>query len=195
MERKSRIERTTFETDIQMELLIDGEGKSDIDTGIAFLDHMLILFSKHGLFDLKVKIKGDIEVDSHHTIEDAGIVLGQCIAKALGDKKSIRRYGDIVLPMDEALILCALDISGRPYLAFDGTFTVPSVGGYDTEMVEEFFRAVCIGAGINMHLKIMAGKNNHHMIEGLYKAFGRALDIAVQIDERVKGVPSTKGML
>jgi len=195
MERKSSIERTTYETDIQMELFIDGEGKSDVDTGIAFLDHMLILFSKHGLFDLKVKVKGDIEVDSHHTIEDVGIVLGQCIAKALGDKKSIKRYGDILLPMDEALILCALDISGRPYLAFDGTFTVPAVGGYDTEMVEEFFRAVCIGAGINMHLKIMAGKNNHHMIEGLYKAFGRALDIAVQIDGRVKGVPSTKGML
>lgn len=195
MERKSSIERTTYETDIQMELFIDGEGKSDIDTGIAFLDHMLILFSKHGLFDLSVKVKGDIEVDSHHTIEDVGIVLGQCIAKALGDKKSIKRYGHILLPMDETLILCALDISGRPYLAFDGTFTVPAVGGYDTEMVEEFFRAVCIGGGINMHLKIMAGKNNHHMIEGLYKAFGRALDIAVQIDERVKGVPSTKGML
>ncbi len=195
MERASKVERTTYETDIKMELLIDGEGKSDIDTGIPFLDHMLILFSKHGLFDLEVKIKGDIEVDSHHTIEDAGIVLGQCIAKALGDKKSIKRYGDILLPMDETLILCALDISGRPFLAFDGTFTVATVGGYATEMVEEFFRAVCIGAGINMHLKIMAGKNNHHMIEGLYKAFGRALDMAVQIDDRVQGVPSTKGML
>lgn len=195
MERRSSIERTTFETDIQMELFIDGEGKSDIDTGIPFLDHMLILFSKHGLFDLKVKVKGDIEVDCHHTIEDVGIVLGQCIAQALGDKKSIKRYGHILLPMDETLILCALDISGRPYLAFDGIFTVPAVGGYDTEMVEEFFRAVCTGSGINMHLKIMAGKNNHHMIEALYKAFGRALDAATQIDQRVKGVPSTKGML
>lgn len=195
MERKSSVNRTTYETDIKMELLIDGEGKSDIDTGIAFLDHMLILFSKHGLFDLKVKVKGDIEVDCHHTIEDVGIVLGQCIAQALGDKKSIKRYGHILLPMDETLVLCALDISGRPYLAFDASFTVPAVGGYDTEMVEEFFRALCIGAGINMHLKIIAGKNNHHMIEALYKAFGRALDDGVQLDERVKGVPSTKGML
>ncbi|HHX61939.1 MAG TPA: imidazoleglycerol-phosphate dehydratase HisB [Epulopiscium sp.] len=195
MERKSSVARTTFETDIKMELLIGGRGKSDIDTRIPFLDHMLILFSKHGLFDLTVKVNGDIEVDCHHTIEDTGIVLGQCIAKALGDKKGIRRYGDIMLPMDETLILCALDISGRPYLAFDGAFTVPAVGGYDTEMVEEFFRAVCLGAGINMHIKIMAGKNNHHMIEGIYKAFGRALDVATTLDPRVEGVPSTKGML
>lgn len=195
MERKSSVERKTFETDIKMELLIDGRGKSDVNTGIPFLDHMLILFSKHGLFDLKVKVKGDIEVDCHHTIEDTGIVLGQCIAKALGDKKGIKRYGDIMLPMDETLILCALDISGRPYLAFDGEFTVPSVGGYDTEMVEEFFRAVCLGAGINMHIKIMAGKNNHHMIEAIYKAFGRALDSATILDPRVEGVPSTKGVL
>lgn len=195
MERTSKIARKTTETDIEMELCIDGSGKSDIHTGIAFLDHMLILFSRHGLFDLRVKVDGDIEVDSHHTIEDTGIVLGQCIAKALGDKKGIRRYGDIMLPMDETLVLCALDISGRPYLAFDGQFTMPSVGGYDTEMVEEFFRAVCQGAGINMHLKIMAGKNNHHMIEALHKAFGRALDQAVAFDSRVEGVPSTKGIL
>ncbi|NLI88855.1 MAG: imidazoleglycerol-phosphate dehydratase HisB [Epulopiscium sp.] len=195
MERKASIERKTFETDIEMELLIDGRGKSDIDTGIAFLDHMLILFSKHGLFDLKVKVDGDIEVDSHHTIEDTGIVLGQCIAKALGDKKGIKRYGDIMLPMEEALILCALDISGRPYLAFEGEFTVPLLGTYATEMVEEFFRAVCLGAGINMHLKVMAGKNNHHMVEGMYKAFGRALDMATKFDDRVEGVPSTKGIL
>lgn len=195
MERKASVERTTFETDIKMELLIDGRGKSEIDTRIPFLDHMLILFSKHGLFDLKVKVNGDIEVDSHHTIEDTGIVLGQCLAKALGDKKGIRRYGDIMLPMDETLILCALDLSGRPYLAFDGEFTVPAVGGYDTEMVEEFFRAVCLGGGINMHIKIMAGKNNHHMIEAIYKAFGRALDIATSLDPRVEGVPSTKGIL
>lgn len=195
MKRESSISRKTFETDIQMELLIDGKGKSDIDTGIPFFDHMLISFTKHGLFDLSVKVDGDIEVDCHHTIEDAGIVLGQCIAKALGDKKGITRFGHIMVPMDEALVLCALDISGRPYLAFDGEFTMQSVGGYDTEMVEEFFRAVCLGAGINMHLKIMAGKNNHHMIEAMYKAFGRALDSATQFDSRVEGIPSTKGML
>lgn len=187
--------RKTFETDIEMELIIDGKGKAEIDTKIPFFDHMLNSFTKHGLFDLKVKVDGDIEVDCHHTIEDTGIVLGQCIAKALGDKKSIRRFGDIMLPMEEALVLCALDISGRPFLAFDGEFTMSAVGGYDTEMVEEFFRAVCLGSGINMHLKIMAGKNNHHMIEALYKAFGRALDQATQLDSRVEGVPSTKGTL
>ncbi len=195
MERKASVERTTFETDIKMVFLIDGSGQSDIDTGIPFFDHMLNSFTKHGLFDLKVKVNGDIEVDCHHTIEDTGIVLGQCIAKALGDKKSIKRFGDMMLPMEEALVLCALDISGRPFLAFDGDFTMSAVGGYDTEMVEEFFRAVCLGAGINMHIKIMAGKNNHHMIEAIYKAFGRALDTATSLDPRVKGVPSTKGSL
>ena len=195
MKRQASMARKTFETDIEMELIIDGKGKAEIDTKIPFFDHMLNSFTKHGLFDLKVKVDGDIEVDCHHTIEDTGIVLGQCIAKALGDKKSIRRFGDIMLPMEEALVLCALDISGRPFLAFDGEFTMSAVGGYDTEMVEEFFRAVCLGSGINMHLKIMAGKNNHHMIEALYKAFGRALDQATQLDSRVEGVPSTKGTL
>lgn len=195
MGRNSSISRTTYETDIQMELEIDGTGKATIDTGIPFLDHMLILFAKHGLFNLTIKVKGDIEVDSHHTIEDTGIVLGQCIAKAVGDKKGIQRYGHMMLPMDETLVLCALDLSGRAYLAFDATFTTPAVGGYDTEMVEEFFRAVCMGAGINMHLKVLDGKNNHHMIEALYKAFARVLDTATRIDHRVQGVPSTKGIL
>lgn len=195
MERKASIARKTFETDIEMEFLIDGKGKAQIDTKIPFFDHMLNSFTKHGLFDLKVEVDGDIEVDCHHTIEDTGIVLGQCIAKALGDKKGIRRFGDMMLPMEEALVLCALDISGRPFLAFDGEFTMSAVGGYDTEMVEEFFRAVCLGAGINMHLRVMAGRNNHHMIEAMYKAFGRALDQATQLDSRVEGVPSTKGTL
>lgn len=195
MIRNSYIERATYETDIKMEFCIDGTGQAKVDTGIGFLDHMLILFAKHGLFDIDVKIKGDTYIDSHHTIEDAGIVLGQCIAKAVGDKKGINRYGHIMLPMDETLVLCALDLSGRAYLAFDAIFTTDKVGGYDTEMVEEFFRAVCMGAGINMHLKVMAGKNNHHIIEALYKAFARALDMASKIDDRVQGVPSTKGML
>lgn len=195
MERRASVERATFETDIKMDFLIDGSGRTDIDTKIPFLDHMLNSFAKHGLFDLMVNVNGDIEVDCHHTIEDTGIVLGQCIAKALGDKSGIKRFGHIMLPMEEALVLCALDISGRPFLAFDGEFTMSAVGGYDTEMVEEFFRAVCLGSGINMHIKIMAGKNNHHMIEAIYKAFGRALDTATILDPRVKGVPSTKGSL
>ncbi|MGL4790133.1 MAG: imidazoleglycerol-phosphate dehydratase HisB [Anaerotignaceae bacterium] len=193
--RFGEVNRDTFETSIKMKLNIDGKGTNSISTGIGFFDHMLTHISKHGFFDLEVAAKGDIEVDCHHTVEDVGIVLGKCISNALGDKSGIKRYGSFILPMDEALILCSLDISGRPYLGFDVKFTCDRVGEMDTEMVEEFFRAVCINAGINMHIKMLEGKNNHHIAEGIFKAFAKALDIATSYDERIEGVLSTKGML
>ncbi len=193
--RTASIKRSTKETEIDLTLNLDGSGISTIDTGIGFFDHMLTLFAKHGLFDLSVIVKGDLEVDSHHTIEDVGIVLGQAISEALGDKRGIVRYGSMLLPMDETLVLCALDCSGRPFLSFEGEFSVDSLGMYDTEMVEEFFRAVCTSGGINMHLQLLKGKNNHHKIEAMHKAFARSLDMATQFDSRVLGVPSTKGVL
>lgn len=193
--RQAEIERTTSETDIQLSLNLDGRGESDIDTGIGFFDHMLKSFAKHGLFDLTLRVKGDLIVDCHHTIEDVGIVLGEAIKNALGDKKSIRRYGDIMLPMDEALILCAIDLSGRPYLVFDASFTADSVGYFDTQMVKEFFYAISYSAGMNLHLRQMSGENDHHIIEGMFKAFAKALDEACQRDYRIKNVLSTKGSL
>lgn len=193
--RQAEIERTTSETDIQLSLNLDGKGEADVDTGIGFFDHMLKSFAKHGLFDLTLKVKGDLIVDCHHTIEDVGIVLGEAIKTALGDKKSIRRYGDIMLPMDEALILCAIDLSGRPYLVFDASFTADHVGYFDTQMVKEFFYAVSYSAGMNLHLKQMSGENDHHIIEGMFKAFAKALDEACQRDYRIKSVLSTKGSL
>lgn len=193
--RNAQIIRDTAETQINMFFDIDGKGKNQIDTGIGFFDHMLTHISKHGFFDLNLEAKGDIYVDSHHTIEDVGIVLGKCIAKSLGDKKSIKRYGHSIVPMDEALCLCALDLSGRAVFSYDCQFTVDKLGDFDTEMVEEFFRAVSENAGINLHIKMLAGKNNHHIAECIFKAFGRALDMATQIDERIDGVLSTKGML
>ena len=194
-QRKAEIERNTFETKIKMKLNIDGKGKNNIDTGIGFFDHMLTHISKHGFFDLDIQAKGDLEVDCHHTVEDVGIVLGKCIAEAIGDKKGIKRYGNSIVPMDETLVLCAVDISGRDLLCFDAEFTVDSLGNFDTEMVEEFFRAVASNCGLNLHIKVLSGKNNHHIAEGIFKAFGRAMDMATSIDERIDGVLSTKGML
>lgn len=198
MEQKKRealIKRKTGETDIAIALNLDGTGKAKIDTGIGFFDHMLNSFARHGLFDLEVSVKGDLEVDSHHSIEDTGIVLGQAIAEAVGDKAGIRRFGSCILPMDETLMLCALDLSGRPYLKEDMTFSVPSVGNFDTEMVHEFFYAVSYSAKMNLHLKMLDGMNNHHIIEAAFKSFAKALDQAVSYDERIVDVLSTKGSL
>ena len=193
--RTAECRRKTKETDITLSLNLDGQGKSEIDTGIPFFDHMLDGFARHGLFDLNVRVKGDIEVDSHHTIEDTGIVLGQAIAKALGDKAGIRRYGYFILPMDETLALAAIDLSGRPYLKYQADFTADRLGSMDTEMVREFFYAVSYSAGMNLHLKIMEPGNNNHMAEALFKAFGKALDMAVSDEPRMKEVWSTKGSL
>lgn len=187
--------RKTKETDIMLSVNLDGQGKNKIDTGIPFFDHMLDGFARHGLFDLEVCVKGDLEVDCHHTVEDTGIVLGQAISKALGEKAGIRRYGYFLLPMDETLAMCAVDLSGRPYLKYDAKFTVERLGTMDTEMVKEFFYAVSYSAGMNLHLKIMDGGNNHHMAEALFKAFGKALDMATMEEPRIKEVWSTKGSL
>lgn len=195
MERKAVIKRKTKETEIEMELNLDGAGVSDIETGIGFFDHMLDGFTRHGLFDLSVAATGDLAVDSHHTIEDTGIVLGSAIKEAVGDKKGIKRYGSCILPMDETLVLCAIDLSGRPYLVFDGEFTTEKVGYMDTEMVKEFFYAISYTAGMNLHMKVLSGTNNHHIVEAMFKAFAKALDEATQVDTRIKDVLSTKGTL
>ena len=193
--RQASIHRKTSETDIDLFIRIDGSGDAQVDTGIGFFDHMLKSFAKHGMFDLKLDVTGDLIVDCHHTVEDVGIVLGEAIEKALGDKKSIRRYGDIILPMDEALILCAIDLSGRPYLVFDATFSSDMVGYFDTQMVKEFFYAISYSAGMNLHIREMSGENDHHIIEGMFKAFAKALDEACSKDARIKSVLSTKGSL
>ena len=195
MDRTASISRTTSETDIAVTLNLDGSGRSDIDTGIGFFDHMLRSFAKHGFFDLTVQVKGDLEVDCHHTIEDTGIVLGEAIKKAVGDKKGIRRYGSFALPMDETLVLTALDLSGRPYLCFDADFTVDRVGEFDTEMVREFFYAISYSCGMNLHIRQLAGQNNHHIIEAIFKSFAKALDESTGYDPRIKDVLSTKGTL
>lgn len=194
-ERAALLQRKTKETDIQVNLKIDGTGKSDINTGIGFFDHMLEGFSKHGFFDLNLTCKGDLDVDSHHTIEDCGIVLGNAIREALADKSGIRRFGSCILPMDETLVLCAIDLSGRPYLVFEGEFNAEKLGGMDTEMVREFFYAISYSAGMNLHIKVLTPGNNHHMAEAMFKAFARALDEAVTIDPRIQGILSTKGSL
>ena len=195
MPRTATIERNTKETKINATLHLDGTGKGDISTGIGFFDHMLEGFTKHGFFDLTLKVNGDLQVDGHHTVEDTGIVLGQAIKEALGDKAGIKRYGSFLLPMDDALCLCAIDLSGRPYLAFDCTFPTERVGELDTELVREFFYAASYSAGMNLHLRILDGTNAHHMIEAMFKAFAKALDEAVSFDERIQGVLSTKGSL
>lgn len=193
--RKAQVSRKTSETDIEINICLDGTGKCEADTGIGFFDHMLNSFARHGLFDLKVKVRGDLYVDSHHTIEDTGIVLGEAIKKALGDKKGIRRFGYFILPMDETLVLASLDLSGRPYLNFQVPLTVERVGMMDTEMVKEFFYAISYSCGMNLHLKLLDGSNNHHIIEAAFKAFAKALDQAVSYDERITDVLSTKGSL
>lgn len=195
MSRTAVITRKTKETNIQIELNLDGTGKSEINTGIGFFDHMLEGFSKHGFFDLVCKVDGDLYVDGHHTVEDTGIVLGQAIAKAIGDKKGICRYGSFILPMDDALALCAVDLCGRPYFNFDCSFPVERVGNLDTELVREFFYAVSYSAGMNLHIKMLDGVNAHHMIEAMFKAFAKALDQAVSYDTRITDVLSTKGSL
>ena len=187
--------RKTKETDITLTINLDGTGNNQIDTGIPFLDHMLDGFARHGLFDLSVKVSGDLEVDSHHTVEDTGIVLGQALQNALGTKAGIKRYGYFILPMDETLALSAVDLSGRPYLKYDADFTVPQLGTLDTEMIREFFYAVSYSGAMNLHLKILEPGNNHHMAEALFKAFGKALDMAVSAEPRIKDVWSTKGAL
>lgn len=193
--RAASVNRRTNETDIALTIDLDGSGKQQISTGVGFFDHMLSGFARHGFFDLDLKVKGDLEVDCHHTIEDTGIVLGTAIRKALGDKKGIRRFGSIILPMDETLALCAIDLSGRPYFVMDAEFTTEKTGDMDTEMIREFFYAVSYAAGMNLHLKILSGGNNHHMAEALFKAFGKALDEAVSYDPRITDVLSTKGSL
>ena len=195
MERIATVNRKTKETDIAITLNLDGTGKADVTTGIGFFDQMLEGFSKHGFFDLQCKINGDLRVDGHHTVEDAGIVLGDAIKQAIGDKKGMKRYGYFILPMDDALALCAIDLCGRPYLNFECEFTVPRVGELDTELIREFFYAVSYSAGMNLHIKMLSGNNNHHMIEAIFKAFAKALDQATGMDERIADVLSTKGSL
>ena len=195
MARTADYVRKTKETDISLHLNLDGTGSSSIHTGGGFFDHMLDGFARHGLFDLKVNVAGDLAVDCHHTIEDTGIVLGNAIKEAVGDKKGIRRYGSCILPMDETLVLCAVDLSGRPYLVFDGEFTTDRVGYMDTEMVKEFFYAISYTAGMNLHIRVLSGGNNHHMIEAMFKAFAKALDQATVIDPRITDILSTKGSL
>lgn len=194
-EHIATVERITKETSIKLTLNLDGTGKGNIHSGIPFFDHMLEGFARHGLFDLEAEIQGDTQIDSHHTIEDTGIVLGEAIRKAVGDKAGIRRYGSSILPMDEALILCAVDLSGRPYLSFDCEYTVERIGALDTEMIHDFFYAVSYSAAMNLHLKKISGFNNHHLAECSFKAFAKALDAATMYDERITGVLSTKGTL
>lgn len=189
------VERNTKETQISLMLNLDGSGQSKINTGIGFFDHMLNGFSRHGFFDMNVSVHGDLEVDSHHTIEDTGIVLGAAIKEAVGDKKGIKRYGSSILPMDETLVICAIDLSGRPYLNFDASFTVPALGDMDTEMAKEFFYAISYTAGMNLHIKVLNGVNNHHIMEAIFKAFAKALDEATAMEPRLKDVLSTKGSL
>lgn len=195
MSRTATIERNTKETKIRVTLELDGAGNGTIDTGIGFFDHMLEGFSRHGLFDLTAKCQGDVQVDSHHSIEDMGIVLGTAIREALGDKKGIVRYGSCLLPMDETLAMCAIDLSGRPYLVFDAPFQSDMVGTMDTQMAREFFYAVSYAAGMNLHLKVLYGENDHHKMEALFKAFAKALDAATRLDPRITDVLSTKGTL
>jgi len=193
--RKSEIKRKTKETDIQLTLNLDGKGKYDIDTGIGFFDHMMELFSKHALFDLDLKIRGDLNVDEHHTVEDAGIVFGEAFKTALGDKKGIKRYATVFLPMDEALAMVSVDISGRPYCVFDASFEEKKAGGTSAQVYEECIRALAVNAGVTLHVRILYGSNTHHMIEAVFKGLARALREAAAFDPREKGVPSTKGLL
>lgn len=193
--RIATVTRKTRETDISLTICLDGTGQYRIDTGVGFFNHMLEGFARHGLFDLEVTVKGDLHVDDHHTIEDTGIVLGEAILKALGSKKGIRRYGSSILPMDEALVMTAIDLSGRPYFVFNGEFLTEKMGDMGTQMVREFFRAVSVSAGMNLHMRILDGFNDHHKTEALFKSFAKSLDQAVSLDPRITDVLSTKGSL
>lgn len=195
MERQATVERKTKETDIFLHLVLDGTGKGNIDSGIGFLDHMLEGFARHGFFDLEAKVKGDLHVDGHHTVEDVGIVLGQAIKEALGNKEGIRRYGSCILPMDDALVLCAVDLCGRPYFSYECEFPTEKIGGLDTELVREFFYAISYSAGMNLHIRMLSGVNSHHIAEAMFKAFAKALDEATGKDGRIQDVLSTKGSL
>ena len=195
MSREAAVKRETAETNSALNLNLDGTGKSLLDSGIGFFDHMLNLMTVHGLMDLELRCDGDLEVDGHHSVEDIGIALGDAFKEAIGDKKGICRYGTFYLPMDEALAFVSLDISGRPFLVYDGGEMAPMVGGFDTELVEEFLRAFAVHAGLTLHVKVLYGNNTHHKIEAIFKALGHALRIAVSHDPKVTGVPSTKGML
>ena len=195
MNRIATCTRKTKETDITITINLDGQGKNDIHTGIGFFDHMLDGFARHGLFDLDVRVTGDLNVDCHHTVEDTGIVLGTAIREALGDKAGIKRYVNFLLPMDETLVMCAIDLSGRPYLNYDAGFTAECIGELDTEMIKEFFYAVSYSAMMNLHLKVLDGGNNHHIAEALFKGFGKALDMAVMEEPRIKEAWTTKGSL
>ena len=195
MSRRAEIERNTKETKIKIALELDGTGKAELHSGIGFFDHMLDGFARHGLFDLTVDVDGDLDVDCHHTVEDTGIVLGNAIREAVGDKKGIRRYGSCILPMDEALVLCAVDLSGRPYYVSDASFSAPMIGDLGTETISEFFYAVSYSAAINLHFKVFSGSNSHHICEAMFKAFAKALDAAVAVDPRITDVLSTKGSL
>ena len=193
--RQATVERNTKETKIKLTFNVDGTGTCKSETGVGFFNHMLDGFARHGLFDLDVKVDGDLFVDCHHTIEDTGIVLGNAIKEAVGDKKGIKRYGSCILPMDEALVLCAIDLSGRPYYVSDAVFTAEKCGDMDLEMVKEFFYAISYSAGINLHFKVLSGSNNHHFVEAMFKAFAKALDSATMFDDRIVGVLSTKETL
>ena len=193
--RTAEVSRKTAETDIRCTIVLDGSGKAEVNTGIAFLDHMLTLFARHGLFDLKVAAKGDLEVDCHHTMEDLGLVLGEVFAKAAGDKTGIRRYGSFLLPMDETLVMVALDLSGRPGLYYDVTPPAAQLNGIDTRLFHEFFQAFCVKCGLNMHIRMIASCETHHLFEAIFKGVAKALDQATSFDERIQGVLSTKGTL
>ena len=195
MPRKVELARKTAETDIYLKLDLDGTGVYDINTGIGFFDHMLNLMTRHGMLDLELKANGDLEVDGHHTVEDIGICLGQALKDSLGTKAGINRYGNALVPMDEALLLVALDLSGRGHLELAAELPSPKVGDFETELLEEFLRALAVNGGITLHVKQMSGRNTHHIIEGIFKALGRALRMAVEPDSRAKGIPSTKGVL
>jgi imidazoleglycerol-phosphate dehydratase len=195
MTRTAIVKRKTRETDIELTFTVDGSGRADISSGIGFFDHMLELFTKHGLFDLQLKAKGDLNVDAHHTVEDVGLALGQALREALGDKKGLCRYGWCLLPMDDALARIALDCSGRPYLAYEAPEDAGSIGDFPFQLLEEFLRALCVQGGLNLHVTLLDGRDTHHMAEAVFKGLARALDQATQIDPRVQGVPSTKGQL
>ena len=195
MSREAMVNRTTKETDISVKFNLDGSGRANLNSGVGFFDHMLDGFTRHGLFDLELTCKGDLNVDCHHSIEDCGIVLGKAIAEAVGDKAGIRRYGYFILPMDETLVMCAIDLCGRPYFVFDAEFKGEKCGEMDTQMVREFFYAISYAANMNLHIKVLYGENDHHKIEAMFKAFAKALDMATQCDDRIRGVLSTKGTI